>query len=202
MQTAPGCKLTFQPLAGTPGLRIWDGFLPAQEADALLVHLQQALPWAQPEVHLYGKLRQIPRLQSWHGDSSAHYRYSGLPMAPAPWTTALARLRDQIQQVVGHPFNSVLANLYRDGRDSMGWHADNEPELGQAPWIASFSLGARRDFALRQAGSTRTALLLPLHHNQLLLMPPAMQQCWQHALPRRLRVHQARINLTFRYIQP
>lgn len=202
MQAASGCKFTFQSLADTPGLRIWDDVLPAREADALLAHLRDTLPWSQPQVRIFGKLRKIPRLQSWHGDCSASYRYSGLPLAPAPWTPALAGLRERIQELLHHPFNSVLANLYRDGRDSMGWHADNEPELGPAPWIASFSLGAQRDFALRRAGSTRTALLLPLRHNQLLLMPPAMQAHWQHALPRRLRVSEARINLTFRHIQP
>lgn len=200
MQTAPGCKLTFQPLADTRGLRLWERFLPADDADALLALLRDTLPWVQPEVRLYGRLRQIPRLQSWHGDSAAHYRYSGLSMAPAPWPPALARLRDQIQAGVQHHFNSVLANLYRDGRDSMGWHADNEPELGPEPWIASFSLGASRDFALRRAGSTRTSLVLPLRHNQLLLMPPEMQRHWQHALPRRLRIQAPRINLTFRHI--
>lgn len=200
MSSTPGCKPAFQTLPGTPGLALWEPLLPAIDADALLTELTATLPWQQPHITLYGRSHPVPRLQSWHGDADAGYRYSGLAMTPQPWTPALARLRDQVAAACGHHFNSVLANLYRDGRDSMGWHADDEPELGPQPWIASLSLGATRDFALRRKGAGRTALTLPLRHNQLLLMPPAMQQHWQHALPRRLRVEQPRLNLTFRLI--
>ncbi len=200
MSSTPGCKPAFQTLPGTPGLALWEPLLPAIDADALLAELTATLPWQQPRITLYGRSHPVPRLQSWHGDADAGYRYSGLAMTPQLWTRALARLRDQVAAACGHHFNSVLANLYRDGRDSMGWHADDEPELGPQPWIASLSLGAARDFALRRKGARRTALTLPLRHNQLLLMPAAMQQHWQHALPRRLRVEQPRLNLTFRLI--
>jgi len=202
MSSTSGCKPAFQTLPGTPGLTLWQPLLPADEACALLDGLIATLPWQQPHITLYGRTHPVPRLQSWHGDAEAAYRYSGLAMTPAPWTPLLAGVRDQVSAACGHPFNSVLANLYRDGRDSMGWHADDEPELGESPWIASLSLGATRDFALRPKGGRRTALTLPLRHNQLLLMPPAMQRHWQHALPRRLRVGTPRVNLTFRLIQP
>lgn len=202
MSCSSGCKPVFQALPDTPGLTLWEPLLPADEADALLAELSATLPWQQPRITLFGHPHPVPRLQSWHGDAEARYRYSGLAMTPLPWTPALEHLRDLITAVCGHRFNSVLANLYRDGRDSMGWHADDEPELGEQPWIASLSLGATRDFALRPRGASRTALTLPLRHNQLLLMPPAMQHAWQHALPRRLRVAQPRLNLTFRLVQP
>ena len=180
---------------------IWHPFLAADTAEALLDSLTATLPWQQPSLTLYGRSHPIPRLQSWHGGPQARYTYSGLAMAPAPWTPALALVRDRIRALTDLDFNSVLANLYRDGKDSMGWHADDEPELGPAPWVASVSLGATRDFTLRRKGQTRMHSKLALPHNSLLLMPPAMQANWQHALPKRARVEEPRVNLTFRRIQ-
>ena len=171
------------------------------EAEQLLAELLDNLPWQQPSVRLFGKSHPVPRLQSWHGDPGTGYRYSGLELQPEPWTPSLSRLRDRVSELSGRAFNSVLVNLYRDGQDSMGWHADDEPELGPAPWVASVSLGARRDFALRRKGSSRTWRSLPLEHNSLLLMPPAMQRRWQHALPKRARVTEPRVNLTFRRVK-
>ena len=176
--------------------------LPEGRADAYFRRLCAELPWTQPAVEVYGRHHPVPRLQSWHGDPEAEYRYSGLTLTPEPWHPLLADLRARIERLCATRFNSVLANLYRDGRDSMGWHADDEPELGPEPWVASLSLGAERDFALRRKGETRMAFKWPLAHNELWLMAPGLQHHWQHSLPRRKRVAHPRLNLTFRWVGP
>lgn len=194
----------FEPieLDGRPLIRRLCPLLPEGFAGDCLRRLSAELPWTQPEVDVYGRRHPVPRLQSWHGDPDAEYRYSGLTLSPEPWHPLLADLRARIEQVCGTSFNSVLANLYRNGRDSMGWHADDEPELGTHPRVASLSLGAERAFALRRKGETRMAFKWPLVHNELWLMEPGMQSHWQHSLPQRKRVEQARLNLTFRWVNP
>src|SRR5690606_5801874 len=116
-------------------------------------------------------------------------------------TDELQQARALAEGLTGQHYNSVLANLYRNGLDHMGWHADDEAELGQTPWIASLSLGAERDFCLGRKGANRIALRLALPHNSLLLMAPQLQRHWQHSLPVRKRVQTARLNLTFRLIK-
>lgn len=175
--------------------------LPSHVATTALEQLQQSTPWEQPSIRLYGKRHPVPRLQAWYGESHTRYVYSGLVMEPLPWTPLLDNLRGQVQRLTAHSYNSVLLNLYRHGRDCMGWHADDEPELGENPWIASLSLGVSRDFSFRRKGETRTRWKIPLVHNSLLLMSPAIQQHWQHSLPRRAGSG-ARINLTFRQVLP
>lgn len=189
-------------LDGRPLLRRYHPFLAPGEARQLFERLLEDLPWEQPRVRVFGREHPAPRLQSWHGDPDAVYRYSGLTLRPLPWTRELGRIAERIEAVTGHRFNSVLANLYRDGRDSMGWHADDERELGPSPRVASVSLGAERDFALRRRGARRQALTLALRDNELLLMEPGLQEGWQHSLPRRLRIKAPRVNLTFRQVLP
>lgn len=184
-----------------PLIRRLPGLLPEDRADEMLRRLSRELPWEQPRITLYGREHPVPRLQSWHGDADARYRYSGMLLTPEPWHPLLTELRERLHQLCGCDFNSVLANLYRDGNDRMGWHADDEPELGDAPRVASVSLGATRDFALRRKGETRMALKLALQHNELLLMEPGLQTDWQHSLPRRAAVPTPRLNLTFRQVR-
>lgn len=169
-------------------------------AAALLPDLIAQLPWQQPDIVLFGKRHRLPRLQCWMGDAQALYRYSGLQLVPAPWHTQVRAIRDRVRAFTGHDFNAVLINLYRDGNDRMGWHADDEPELGAMPWLASYNLGASRDFALRRKGESRQRECVVLGHDQLMLMNPYVQQGWQHALPVRRRVQAPRINMTFRKI--
>lgn len=185
-------------LDGETQLWLWQQVLPCDQAQQLLQHLRDSLPWEQPQLHLFGKHHPIPRLASWHGDAS--YRYSGKLFAPHPWTPELRQACHLAETLTGKRFNSVLCNLYRNGDDRMGWHADDEPELGASPWIASLSLGAKRDFCLKRKGEHQTFLRLALPHNSLLLMAPAVQQHWQHALPSRKREREARLNLTFRHL--
>jgi alkylated DNA repair dioxygenase AlkB len=144
-----------------------------------------------------------PRLTAWYGDATARYSYSGLDLTPQPWTPALLALRTQVEQATGVTFNSVLLNLYRTGQDSMGWHADDEPELGPEPVIASISLGATRRFRLRPRHSQQlphAPLGLDLPSGSLLVMRGTTQQHWQHAVPKTARPVGPRLNLTFRTI--
>lgn len=179
---------------------LWRGVLGPERAAAAGLRLHEELPWRQPEIKVFGRWHRIPRLQSWHGNADAQYRYASLSMTPAPWHPALTLVRDCSTGLTGQSFNSVLANLYRDGNDKMGWHADDEPELGTAPWIASYSLGAARRFLLRRKDNHRNKREILLRHDDLLLMSPAVQQRWQHALPAARRISDWRINLTFRLI--
>ena len=179
-----------------------NGFLADQEATLLLDELRHSLAWRQDTIRLFGKRHPIPRLHQWYGDHGASYKWSGLVMQPRRWPAPLVALKARIEAASGARFNSVLANLYRDGNDSMGWHADDEPELGKHPVIASLSLGANRDFLLRHRAKQRPTEYLSLGHGSLLLMAGATQQYWQHALPKRRRVSAPRINLTFRWIIP
>jgi len=181
--------------------RLWLWRTPAGLPGELAEHLMQALDWEQPEIRIYGRWHRIPRLQCWCGDPGANYRYSGQALRRTDWTPPLQQLRALTTSLTGRPYNSALLNLYRDGSDAMGWHADDEPELGPEPWIASWSLGQPRDFVFRAKGTSRIGEKITLHNGDLLLMSPEVQRRWQHALPRRKRVKGWRINLTFRQIQ-
>jgi alkylated DNA repair dioxygenase AlkB len=183
-------------------LRIAPTFLGAVDADAALAALRSEIPWEQHRIRLYGREHASPRLSCWIGDAGAHYTYSRTRFEPRPWTPALDALKAKVQAACGSRFNSVLANLYRDGADGMGWHADDEPELGPEPVIASLSLGAPRAFAFRDRAERRQRIKLELPHGSLLLMSGRTQALYQHALPKTVRPLPARLNLTFRWIGP
>lgn len=171
-------------------------------ADALFAKLREEIPWEQHRLTLFGREVAAPRLSCWIGDPDAVYTWSRTRFVPLPWTPTLAALRGKLENRLDARFNSVLANLYRDGRDAMGWHSDDEPELGSEPVIASLSFGATRAFRLRSRATREAVLSLDLGHGSLLVMAGATQRLYQHALPRRMRVRDARINLTFRWIRP
>lgn len=180
-------------------IRYYRDFLGPADADRLLQVLLDEVPWRQDRIRLFGREHLIPRLQAFQSDAGIHYTYSGLQLAGESWHPALAELKNRLQYLCGARFNALLLNLYRDGQDAMGWHADNERELGQNPIIASVSLGAERRFRLRHNQSRETHSL-PLAHGSLLLMAGPTQHHWQHCLPRSKPVQQPRINLTFRFI--
>ncbi|AWL10949.1 DNA oxidative demethylase ALKBH2 [Saliniradius amylolyticus] len=169
------------------------------QADELLAQLMTQLHWRQDRICLYGKKVNIPRLQAWYGDSSANYRYSGLTMQPRPWLPVLEAIKLRCERLADCRFNSVLANLYRDGNDAMGWHSDDEPELGSRPVIASVSFGAERGFDLRHK-KTGQKVRLPLAHGSVLIMRGDTQKCWQHGMARTKKITSPRVNLTFRWI--
>lgn len=198
-------------------------WMPAVEADALLAELMAAVPWEVHRLRLFGRLVDSPRLSCWIGDPDASYAYSGTRFAPHPWPAGLSALRGRVEAACAAPFNSVLANLYRDGRDAMGWHRDDERELGAEPVIASLSLGATRRFLLKRAprpgrggvgerewdrqgmplqGPPSRPLALPLGHGSLLRMAGGTQRYYRHALPRTARPVGPRLNLTFRQVAP
>ena len=176
-------------------------FLSAAEASTLLAQLTADIAWEQRAIRMFGQQIPQPRLTAWYGDPAARYTYSGLVWEPQPWTPALLALRQRVEAATATQFNSVLLNYYRDGRDSMGWHADDEPELGPAPAIASLSLGASRRFRLRpRTGLPYAPLALDLPSGSLLLMRGPTQRHWQHALPKTARPVGPRLNLTFRWV--
>jgi alkylated DNA repair dioxygenase AlkB len=191
------------PLPGAE-LAIIEGWLAPSEADALLADLLSSIPWEVHRIRMFGREVASPRLSCWIGDPGASYVYSRTRFEPHPWPGALVALRTRVEQACGARFNSVLANLYRNGHDAMGWHSDDEPELGARPVIASLSLGAERRFMFRPRrrddGGDRAASELRLAHGSLLRMAGDTQQLYQHALPRTTRVTMPRINLTFRHI--
>jgi alkylated DNA repair dioxygenase AlkB len=171
------------------------------EASELFRLLRAEIDWRQEEVVIFGKRRLVPRLVAWHGDPGASYTYSGTPHEALPWTPALEQVRHRVQALTGRHFNAVLLNLYRDGRDGMGWHSDDEPELGPEPAIASVSLGAVRRFCLRHRRRKGMRADLPLPHGSLLLMSGATQRHWVHAVPKTALPTGERINLTFRRVE-
>jgi alkylated DNA repair dioxygenase AlkB len=170
-----------------------------EDADRLFGVLQDQIAWEQHALTLYGHTMLTPRLTAWMGD--APYRYSGIVNEPAPWPALLASLRERLRHKLGVDFNSCLANLYRDGTDSMGYHSDNEPELGPRPTIASVSLGDRRRFVLRHR-TTGARWSWDLGQGDLLVMRDESQSDYAHAVPKTSRPVQPRMNLTFRRFQP
>ncbi len=172
-----------------------DALSPAS-ADRHLNLLRDRIDWRQESAHLMGRSIQIPRLSAWYG--TAGYRYSGIMHAPQPLTEELQELQAVVENLAGLSFNGVLLNLYRDGQDSVGWHADNEPSLGPEPVIASLSLGAVRRFQLKHRTDRTGRVTLDLPHGSCLVMRGKTQQCWLHQLPKTRAPVGPRINLTFR----
>lgn len=157
------------------------------------------VPWQQDEITVYGKKHLTPRLSCWMGESWMSYTYSRHTMRPRPWQALPLEIMRFVEAATDETFNSVLINYYRDGRDSNGWHADDEPELGIEPVIASLSLGASRDFHLRNKSDHSQKYKMRLEHGSLLIMRGQTQSCWQHHVPKRVNVG-PRVNLTFRTI--
>lgn len=176
------------------------GWIEPARADSLFTTLQREVAWEARALTMFGRVIEQPRRIAFQGDDGVVYRYSNDDYHAAPWHPAVAALRDRLEDDYGTPFNSVLLNLYRDGRDGMGWHADDEPELGDRPMIASISLGAVRRFVLRSRAGPARKIDLALAPGSLLLMAGDLQQRWQHQVPKTARPVGPRINLTFRRI--
>jgi alkylated DNA repair dioxygenase AlkB len=170
------------------------------ESDFLFEQLKADLAWQEELIFIYGRWVKVPRLMCWYGDADAWYCYSGVNHQPRPWITVLQTIREKVEQQCQCTFNSVLANLYRDGKDSMGCHADNEKELGINPVIGSLSLGDQRLFALHH-NKNKQKLNVFLGHGDLLVMAGTMQHHWKHSVPKTKKLKTPRINLTFRKIK-
>jgi len=173
---------------------------PMADCARLFAALREEIAWRQQVITIYGRAIPSPRLSSWHGDPEAIYSYSGLRLEPAPWTPTLRIVRERAEALAATRFNSVLLNLYRDGQDSMGWHSDDEPELGRNPVIASASFGAGRRF-LMQHKKRRLRVEWRLEDGDVLVLGGPTQHCWRHHVPKMRQPTGARINLTFRAIR-
>lgn len=195
------------PISAHAGLQLAEGchyfenYLTLQAASDLLHRLWTELGWQQRTIRIFGREVMQPRLICWQSDPAVIYSYSGLKLEPAAWHPSLNDLRRQLHTDLGADFNSVLINAYRNGQDSMGWHADDEPELGRNPLIASVSLGAARNFRWREKAAHKSAGV-EIRHGSLLLLSGDFQQSFQHSVPKTRKETGLRINLTFRQIRP
>mgnify|MGYP001002906568 FL=1 len=185
---APDAEIRFAPV-----------FLDTRTASAYFDELMKAISWRHDKIRVYGKLHDVPRLHQWYGDPGTEYIWSGLIMQPQEWIPPLLQLKTLIERATAATYNSLLANLYRNGDDAVGWHSDDEPEFQGHPTIASLSLGAGRDFILRHKNRADVPQIkITLTHGSLLVMSGRTQQTWQHTVPRRAGVKSQRINLTLR----
>ncbi|MCB0842995.1 MAG: alpha-ketoglutarate-dependent dioxygenase AlkB [Bacteroidetes bacterium] len=171
------------------------------ESDTIFKELAEKIEWQQESIKIFGKKIPQPRLTAWYGDPGKTYTYSNLTWRPQSWIPELITIKEKVEKVARTRFNSVLLNYYRDGKDSMGWHSDDEPELGKNPVIASLSFGQKRAFHLKhRLDKTIPKVKLDLEHGSLLIMSGETQHFWQHQIPKTSRQVDGRINLTFRVI--
>ncbi|WP_191621277.1 alpha-ketoglutarate-dependent dioxygenase AlkB family protein [Marinihelvus fidelis] len=184
-----------------PGFSYTPSFIPAGQADVLFTALWANTPWEQLDIVLFGRTVRQPRLTAWYAERGVRYRYSGLEMSGDEFPADIADLAAQLDQHLGVRFNAVLLNAYRDGDDAMGWHADDEPELGAQPVIASVSLGATRVMRVRH-GKSGPSTGLSLENGSLLVMSGDSQANFRHSIPRTRQPVGRRINLTFRRVAP
>ena len=174
---------------------VWE----SADSARLQSQLRDEIRWEQVRVNVFNRMVDQPRLTAWYGDEGKTYSYSGTFLTPMPWTETLATMRETVARISGSMFNSVLANLYRDGNDGVGWHADNERELGTNPVIASVSLGATRRFDLKHR-DTGELVRVDLPDGSLLVMSGETQHKWVHRIAKTKKMCGERINLTFREI--
>ena len=171
----------------------------AREADRLLQSLLDAIPWRTATLTIAGQKRPLPRLQCWMADQGRSYSYSGLKLSPHPWNPDVLRIKARLEQLCEHSFNSVLLNYYRDGSDSVSWHADDETELGPNPIVASVSLGAERTLEFKpKFNLTTPKKQIVLGNGSILIMGKTIQNNWLHKLPKISETIDPRISLTFR----
>lgn len=176
-------------------------FFDKKEADAIFDELTNEIPWQQDDIKVFGKIHPQPRLTALFGNEGKPYSYSNIKMQPHPWNLLLQKIKSHIESVTDTNFTTVLLNQYRDGKDSNGWHADNEKELGTNPVIASVSFGAERTFQLKHNTDKSLKKSIVLEHGSLLLMKGRTQHFWKHQIPKTSKPIGSRINLTFRYIK-
>lgn len=181
--------------------KLMTDFIRGDVAESLMYELVVSTPFVQKQISIYGKKYNQPRLVAYYGDEGTRYSYSGATYDPLPWTPKLAELREIVQEMCMAEFNSVLVNYYRDGADSIGWHSDNEPELGEDPIVASVSLGDEREFLIGDRRTHQVISKIGLPNGSLLLMGKGSQIRYEHSLPKRKNALR-RVNLTFRLVNP
>lgn len=178
----------------------YPNFIPNLAAEEAYSTLLEQLAWAQYPIRMFGKTLLQPRLIAWYGDAGIRYKYAQTELLAEGWGPLLEQWRQQLEAFASTSFNCVLANYYRNGQDSMGWHSDDEPELGHHPTIASISLGATRRLQFRHRQNRQHKAHIDLAAGSLLVMHGNSQSDWQHQIAKTKRVQQGRINLTYRFI--
>ncbi|GGG40571.1 alpha-ketoglutarate-dependent dioxygenase AlkB [Dokdonia pacifica] len=186
----PGANVTYYP-----------NFLTLEEATHYFKTIYEETQWQQDDIKVFGKVYPQPRLTALYATNSLPYSYSNITMYPKAFTFALSEIKKKVEAITTTEFTTCLINLYRDGKDSNGWHADDEKELGKNPTIASVSLGASRVFKFRDKKAKSSVHSMSLEHGSLLLMKDATQHNWQHQVPKTSKFVEPRINLTFRTIK-
>ncbi|WP_456440451.1 alpha-ketoglutarate-dependent dioxygenase AlkB family protein [Psychroserpens sp.] len=173
-------------------------FIIQQKANHYFEYLKSNIDWQQDNITIFDKTYKQPRLTAFYSENKASYSYSNIKMYPKAFTAELLEMKHDIEEEALHKFTSILINLYRDGNDSIGWHADNEKELGKNPVIASLSLGEARPFHFKHRNLKEERYKIVLEHGSLLLMKGAMQHHWLHQIVKTKKAIGERINLTFR----
>jgi alkylated DNA repair dioxygenase AlkB len=179
---------------------LYPGFFSSGESDHYFNSLLNEINWKQEPIKIFGKEVMQPRLTAWYGDSDKAYTYSGITMQPHAWTKSLQAIKEKIERVPAVTFTSALLNLYRNGKDSIGWHRDNEKELGNAPVIGSVSFGGPRIFQFRSYKTKSDTKSFELTHGSFLLMRGETNNYWEHQVPKTNQPVKERINITFRVI--
>ena len=178
-----------------------NNFFDTTASNMLFEKLKAEIPWQQDNITVYGKSHPQPRLTALYGNEGKPYSYSNIIMQPHFWTPLTTYIKEKVEEATNEKFTTVLLNLYRNGKDSNGWHADNERELGRNPVIASVSFGAVRPFYLKHNTIENQRLKIDLHHGSLLVMKGETQHFWKHQIAKTARPIGERINLTFRIIK-
>jgi len=179
---------------------LYPHFFHPEEAQTFLEQLIDAVPWKQEPIRIFGKEIMQPRLTCWYSDPGISYSYSGIRMDTRSWIQPLLAIKERIEPVAGVKFTGALLNFYRNGSDSMGWHRDNERELGRNPTIGSVSFGANREFQMRDHATKSELISIQLEHGSLLVMSGESQHFWQHRVPKANKLQIPRLNITFRVI--
>ncbi len=179
-------------------LQFYEQIIEEKESKLLFEALTNNVGWKSESIKIFGKSIPQPRLTAFYGDQGKAYTYSGITMHPKPWTAELTKIKLLIEKITGHRFSCVLLNFYRSGKDSMGWHSDDESTLGKNPVIASLSLGANRKFMLKHKINARLKHSMILTDASLLVMKGKTQHSWLHQVPKTQKAIGPRINLTFR----
>jgi len=178
----------------------YPNFLKQEKADLYFEKLLQETPWQQDDITIFGKKIAQPRLTALYGNQGKTYSYAGITMESLPWNPTISQLKEELETFINHSFTTVLLNLYRNEKDSNGWHADNEKELGSDPIIASISLGETRKFQIKHTENKNIKCEIMLEHGSLLVMKEGSQLHYKHQIPKSSQPKSERINLTFRTI--
>ena len=190
-----------EPIPDSLDISVFREALNFDKSQELFVQLCDEVGWKQETIKMFGNEIDIPRLTAWYGDPDRSYTYSGIALKPMAWTPILNGLRREVERLATSQFNSVLLNLYRNGDDGVSWHADDEPDLGHEPVIGSVSLGASRRFDFRKKSDHKTKFSVVLNSGDVIVMRGITQNLWEHQIPKQPKIHEPRINLTFRFIK-